>query len=271
MNTREAGFGSIVRMIHRTFSAVALLFLAVCASAQTQGISPTPAEPPETVLVAGATGSIGKHVVQLLLARGHHVRGLTRKPDEARQDLPAVDWVRGDLRERESLADALRGVDKIVFAAGSRSWEDPTNTPEKIDFGGVAALAELGHSAGVKHMVLISSAGVTREWPNASAHLKNVLKWKAAGEASLRKSGVPYTILRPLGMWDEPGGQIGIALLQGDAVQASVTISRIDLAAVAVESLFHPDARNKTFELFNAATFSIDSWKKDLAKLHADP
>ncbi len=228
------------------------------------------AEESQTVLVAGATGSIGKHVVQQLLARGHKVRGLTRKPDDARQENSAVDWVKGDLREPDSLEAALRGVDKIVFAAGSRSWEDPTNTPEKIDFGGVAALARLGRAAGVKHMVLISSAGVTRDWPAASAHLKNVLKWKAAGEASLRQSGVPYTILRPLGMWNEPGGQLGIALLQGDLVEASVTISRADLAAVAVESLFNPDARNKTFELFNAAAFSVDGWKKDLAKLHAD-
>jgi len=254
------------RITRGALTGLCVLFAMAALPAATPAELTPPAAPP-TVLVAGATGSIGRFVVQKLLARGVHVRGLTRKPDEARAELPAVEWVGGDLREPDSLKD----VDAIIFAAGSKSWQDPTNTPELVDFGGVAALADLGLAAGCRQFVLISSAGVTQDTSGMSAHLQNVLKWKGKAEEHLRRSGLPYTILRPLGMWDEPGGQLGIALLQGDVVHASVSISREDLAAVAVECAFNPDARNKTMELFNAATFELDSWKTDLKRQRADP
>ena len=223
------------------------------------------------MLVAGATGSIGKHVVQELLAQGHRVRGLTRNPEAARAKVPGAEWVGGDLRERESLVPAVAGVDGIVYAAGAKSWSDPTNTSELIDYGGVRHLAELGAEAGATRMVLISSAWVTRERPGVSDHLRNVLKWKGKGEESLRASGLGYTILRPLGMGDGPRGQLGVALVQGDVVEANVYIQRRDLALVAATCLFHPDARNKTVELFNAATFRVDDWTRDLKKMRADP
>lgn len=244
--------------------------LAACGFAATRSSAPQVSSPTETVLVVGATGSIGKFVVQDMLARGHRVRGLTREPAKARAALPNVEWMQGDLREPRTLEDAVRGCQRIVYAAGSRSWADPTNTPEKVDYGGVAALADLSKQHGVKRLVVISSAGVTQALPGASEHLRNVLHWKRKAEEHVRASGVEYAILRPLGMYDEPGGKLGVALLQGDVVRASVTISRQDLASVASEAAFHPDARNKTFELFNAATFKIDGWKLDLAKLDAD-
>lgn len=96
-------------------------------------------------------------------------------------------------------------------------------------------LADRGKAAGVKRIVLISSAGVTQDLIGASAHLRNVLKWKLAAEEHLRASGVDYTILRPLGLWDEPGGKLGVALLQGDTVRANVLMSRAHLAAVAAD------------------------------------
>lgn len=251
--------------------ALVLVGLASLAPARARGAALQDADrAPRTILVAGATGNIGRHVVQDLLARGHRVRGLTRRPEAARQRVPAVEWVGGDLRERATLVPVVEGVDGIVYVAGARSWEDPTNTSEAIDFHGVAWLAELGREVGAERMVLVSSAWVTRERPSVSDHLRNVLKWKGMGEEALRSSGLDYAILRPLGMGNGPGGEMGVALLQGDTIEASVYIEREDLAAVAAECLFNPDARNKTFELFNAATFRIDGWKADLKKLRAD-
>lgn len=252
-------------------SAVPTDALAARQEAQPNADPAPSEETPGRVLVAGATGAIGRHVVQDLLARGHHVRGLTRRPEAAREKVPEVEWVGGDLRERESLAAVVEDIDCIIYAAGSKSWEDPTNTSELIDYGGVRHLAELGAQAGVTRMVMISSAWVTRKDARVSERLKSVLAWKKKGEDSLRASGLEFTILRPLGMGTGPKGQMGIALFQGDRIESSVYIEREDLAAVAAECAFHPDARNKTFELFNAATMRIDSWKKDLAKMRPDP
>ena len=230
-----------------------------------------PATPdPKTVLVAGATGSIGKHIVQDLLARGHKVRGLTRRPDAARENVPEAEWVGGDLRDRDSLVPAVRGVDVIIYAAGSKTYQDPTNTSELIDYAGVKHLAEIGKDAGATRMVMISSVWTTRKKPDVRPRLAEVLRWKRKGELALIESGLEYSILRPLGMGNGPKGKMGIALLQGDVVDARVYVEREDLAAVAAECAFSEHARNKSFELFNAATFELDGWKGDLAKLRAD-
>jgi uncharacterized protein YbjT (DUF2867 family) len=198
------------------------------------------------------------------------VRGITRRLDYAREGEPRAEWFEGDLRDPDSLGPAVEGSDAIVFVAGSRSWADPTNTPELVDYGGVAALADLGELFGVERMVLVTSAGVTRSTDGLSDHLQNVLKWKRLSEDHLRSSGLEYTILRPLGLWDRPAGELGIAMTQGDRLVSRVTISREDLARVVVHCAFSPDAAHKTFEPFNAAAFDVDGWKQDLALLERD-
>ncbi len=222
------------------------------------------------VLVAGATGSIGRFVVQHLLAGGHAVRGLTRHPEKAREGEPRVQWAQGDFTAPDTLEGIAEGVDRIVFAAGSKSWADPSNSPELVDYGGVRELCDRGLRAGAKRMVVISSVGTRNPLKQASDHLRNVIRWKAKAEEHLRASELDHAILRPLGMWNRPGGELGVAVLSGDTVRASVTISRQDLAVVAAECAFLDGARDKSFELFNAATLQLDSWKADLAKLPAD-
>lgn len=249
---------------------VIALLLGLLPIQEQRRVTQSAAPEPLRVLVVGATGQIGKHAVTELLARGQSVRALTRHPEEARRLEPRVEWVAGDLRVASSLEAVCKDMDALIFAAGSRTYEDPSNTPERIYATGVESLCRLAQRDGVQHLVLISSSGVTQELPGASEYLKEVLRAKFKGEQALRRSGLAYTILRPIGMGDMPGGQLGVALLQGDTIRASVTISRQDLALVAVESLFLPAARFKTVELFNAATQRLDSWKTDLARLEAD-
>ncbi|WP_176444686.1 NAD(P)H-binding protein [Paenibacillus herberti] len=62
-----------------------------------------------TILVTGATGNVGRHVVEHLVRAGHDVRALSRNPANA--NLPkGVEVVYGDLSKPESLAPAMRGV-----------------------------------------------------------------------------------------------------------------------------------------------------------------
>jgi len=72
--------------------------------------------------------------------------------------------------------------------------------------------------------------------------------WKFKGEEAVRNSGVPYTIVRPGGLTDEPGGETSLDFRQGDDRQGRV--SRADVARVLVAALSLPEAQNKTFELF---------------------
>lgn len=69
-------------------------------------------ENPMTVLVSGATGNVGRPLVEQLLAGGHRVRALTRNP--AKANLPAgAEVVAGNLAETASLSAAFSGVDAV--------------------------------------------------------------------------------------------------------------------------------------------------------------
>lgn len=79
---------------------------------------------PSTVLIVGATGSIGRHAVTEALRQGYAVRALVRDHARAARLLPeSVDLVIGDLTRPETVGPAVDGVDAIVFIHGSTTSE----------------------------------------------------------------------------------------------------------------------------------------------------
>lgn len=96
-----------------------------------------------TILVAGATGTVGQHVTELLVQRGASVRALTRNPERARAKLPeGVEIAAGDLMQPETLKDALQGVKAMFLITSSDEPNADLNTDPQV-----LALAE---AAGVK-------------------------------------------------------------------------------------------------------------------------
>ena len=133
-------------------------------------------------LITGATGNIGRGVVELLHEQGHDVRALVRDPSRA-EILPAgIDIAVGDLDDADSVIAALRGVDSVfLLHAGSGT----TQTQIMID---------AARSVGVDRIVLLSSLGARlRPLPIIGAML-------AAREDLLRASGLDVTYLRPNGL-----------------------------------------------------------------------
>ncbi|XZN92440.1 MAG: CIA30 family protein [Microcoleus sp.] len=106
--------------------------------------------------------------------------------------------------------------------------------------------------------VMVSSAGVTRpgrpginleEEPPAvrmNDMLGGILTWKLKGEDCVRSSGIPYTVVRPCALTEEPGGK-ALIFDQGDNIKGKV--SREDIAQLCVEALDFPEACNVTFEV----------------------
>ena len=92
-------------------------------------------QPPTRLLVVGATGGIGSRVVAAAQQLDLPVRALVRDVARAERTLPGVELVRGDLERADSLADALAGVDAIVFTHGGNGSPDQAR---RIDYGGVA-------------------------------------------------------------------------------------------------------------------------------------
>lgn len=173
------------------------------------------------VLVTGATGNVGGELVQLLIAAGHEVRAVTRKP--AGGGLPAAaEEVVADLNDPASLRAAWAGVDALFLLPGYPA------TPE--------LLADAVR-AGVGRMVLLSgsSAGDSAS-PNA------VTRYMSRAEDAVRAAGLRFTILRPAGFMSntlEWAAQLRV----GDVVEAPfadvpvAVIDPRDIAAVAMAVL----------------------------------
>ncbi|MFZ0090630.1 MAG: NAD(P)H-binding protein [Solirubrobacteraceae bacterium] len=133
-------------------------------------------------LITGATGNIGRPLIEQLHEQGHDVRALVR--DASRADLlPAgIDVAVGDLDDADSVVAALRGVDSVfLLHVGSGT----TQTQIMID---------AARDVGVNRIVLLSSLGARlRPVPMIGAIL-------AAREDLLRASGLDVTYLRPNGL-----------------------------------------------------------------------
>jgi uncharacterized protein YbjT (DUF2867 family) len=219
------------------------------------------------VLVVGETGGVGQHVTRKLLARGEPLCLLVRNAVRIRTlfgDVPCV-FV-GDTRQPDSLTPAFHDVRAVICATGATTPVG-SNSPEHVDYQGVRNLAKAARAAGVEHFVLVSSCGVTRP-DHPLNKFGQVLTWKLKGEDTVRASGLTYTIVRPGGLTNEPGGQSALVLDQGDRI--SGMISRADVAEVCILALQQPNARNTTFEVVQAQGAPVDDWAALFAALRPD-
>lgn len=224
--------------------------------------------PGDLVLVAGASGRTGQQVVRELQGAGYRVRALVRNADSARQVLgDGIEYATGDVRQRPTLDAAMAGVRFVIVTIGA-TRKDPANGPEFVDYEGVRNLAQAAASAKADQIVVVSSAGVTQKDHVLNRMFDNVLIWKGKGEDAVRASGVPYSIVRPGGLTDKPGGEAGVRLEQGD--KGTGVIPRADVARVCVAALKSAAARNRTFEVYGAATPPDADWDGLFGKLAAD-
>ncbi|MDN3356186.1 NAD(P)H-binding protein [Actinomadura sp. DC4] len=187
------------------------------------------------ILVTGATGTVGRPLVELLRAEGVAVRAVTRNP---RAGLPeGVETVVGD--PAETFASALEGVTTLFF------------NPAAFGAAAAEAVARAGDH-GVRRVVLLSALAAGNE---TGRYLTDVAVRNRAIEDALTATGAEWTILRPgafaansLAPWS---GQIR----SGDVVRgahpgaASAPIHERDIAAVAVRALRTGDLAGGRHEL----------------------
>ncbi|MEG3130921.1 SDR family oxidoreductase [Pantoea cypripedii] len=194
------------------------------------------------VLIIGATGSVGRHVVTEALNNGHMVRVLTRKNADIRKFPADIEQVTGDLTDINSLYLAVKDVDAIIFTHGTHGYEKQGF--EQVDYGGVKNVIQALEGRPV-HIALMTAIGVT---VRSTMH-----DWKRRAERLVRASSCRYTIVRP-GWFDyNAANQLKLVALQGDnrrdGSPKDGVISRHQIAQVLVNSISLPDAWNKTFEL----------------------
>jgi len=206
-------------------------------------------EPRKGVLVVGATGGIGRLVVEEAVRQGHVVHALVRTPSRARRLPPQAEVISGDVTRPETLTAAVGGIDAIVFTLGSDGAGKVG--AETVDYGGVRnVLAALGSRTA--RIALMTSIGVTNRTGSYNRSTESH-DWKRRAERLVRASGLPYTIVRP-GWFDyNKVDEHQLVFLQGDTRQAGDSsdgvIARSQIAEVLVHSLSSDQALRKTFEL----------------------
>lgn len=109
-----------------------------------------------TILVTGAAGLLGRHVVRELLAHGHAVRGLDRRTAEE-----AIEWFVGDVTDPALVARAVAGADAVFhIAAVPNIWSGDGRTIMRVNVLGTHTVFEAAEAAGIERVVFCSSDSV---------------------------------------------------------------------------------------------------------------
>jgi uncharacterized protein YbjT (DUF2867 family) len=197
----------------------------------------------QTVLVAGGTGLLGRHVVRELAARGHAVRVLARDPSRARALAPGAEVVRGDALDPAGLRGACEGADAVFSCVGAsvqlglRGWRGYT----AVDAPANANLIAAAREAGVRRFVYVSLFGADKlaGLDYAAGHERVV--------DALRASGLSHTVVRPTGFFSAlrpylDMARAGRGVVFGDGAARSNPVDDRDLAAACAEALFEGPA-----------------------------
>lgn len=145
---------------------------------------------PQTIFVTGGTGYIGRALLPLLVARGHHVLSVVRPGAEAR--LPSgVRAVVANALRTDSFQDYVTGASTFIQLLGVRQ-PSPFNRKQfrAIDLVSVDSSVKAAKIAGVRHFIYMS---VARPGPVMHAYQEA----RREGEMIIRDSGLPATFLRP--------------------------------------------------------------------------
>ena len=140
-----------------------------------------------TLAVTGGTGFVGQALLDETGRRMVHARALVRREQADREN---VEWLRGDLADRDALAKLVGGVEAVLHVAGVINAPDPTGF-HLGNVTGTEALVEAASAAGVKRLVFVSSLAA-RE-PGLSVYGKS----KRHAEEVVQTSGLDWTIVRP--------------------------------------------------------------------------
>ncbi len=207
------------------------------------------------VVIAGGHGKIALILEQLLAARGDEVVGLIRNPAQS-ADLEAAGAtpVVLDLESAsvDEVADAVRGADAVVFAAGAGPGSGAARK-QTVDRDAAILLADAAEAAGVSRYVMVSALAADDRSldKNYDEVFRAYMRAKSEADADVRaRVGLRTTIVRPGGLTDDPGtGSVTVAEATGRG-----SIPREDVARTLLAVLHEPETAGRTFEVISGST-----------------
>lgn len=211
------------------------------------------------VLVVGANGQIGQHLIQLLKENNEHtVKAMVRKEEQAEAlEKLGIETAIADLEGSvDEIAEAAKGCDAIVFTAGS-GGHTGTDKTLLVDLDGAVKTIEAAERIGIKRFIMVSALQAHRR-ENWNEKIKPYYVAKHYADRILEQSSLTYTIIRPGGLLNEPGtGKVSAAenLDRG-------TIPREDVAKTIVAALNEKQTFKRFFDLVSGEEPISDALKK---------
>ncbi|AIB11345.1 NAD-dependent dehydratase [Azospirillum argentinense] len=244
------------------------------------------------VLVTGATGFVARTVIPLLVARGHSVRAVVRRPDVAVPQAAETVTI-DDIGPATAWGNALQGMDGVVHLAARvhvmRDREsDPLAAFRRVNTAGTRVLAEAAAAAGVKRMVYLSSVKAladesrpdelseeTEPDPHSPYGISKLEAERALAEISTR-TGLEVAVIRPpLVYGPGVGGNFlrlmqavdrGIPLPLGALENRRSLIFVGNLADAIQECLTHPQAAGARFLVHDGRPMSTAELVRAIAE-----
>ena len=228
------------------------------------------------ILLTGATGTVGRALLPMLLESGAEVRALVRDPRRLGRNRVEVRIALGDLGEmRDPLIrrQALRGVDTVIHLAAAIR-DQPTGRVEELNGLATARLLRAAEAAGVERFVFFSALGATE------FQRTRFFRAKAAAERAVARSPLQTTIFAPSIVYDRDDPWVRLtrrlALLPGLPISgkgqaAYQPIWAQDVARCVMADLGRTDGEPRRYELAGPETLTYEQMARLVAKAAGTP
>jgi putative NADH-flavin reductase len=186
------------------------------------------------IIVFGATGTVGRLVVERALCDGHSVTAFARNTDKLKIDNSKLSLVSGDAMNQTDVSSAIVGHDAVIITLGSGM-----KRKSLIRSQGTEMIIQAMLKHGVKRLICQSTLGVHESWNNLNFFWKRIMFGfllrpvfldHELQETLVRNSGLDWTLVRPSAFTDEPAR--GAFKIGFDASEKSLSlkIPRADVA-----------------------------------------
>lgn len=207
------------------------------------------------VIIFGATGTIGRLVVEQSLAAGHQVTAFARNPQNLDLQHQSLTRHAGDASNAADVADAIKGHETVIITLGSGM-----SRKSRIRSLGTANIIAGMKQHGIDRLICQSTLGAHESWENLNffwkrimfgALLAPVFKDHERQEALVRDSGLDWTIVRPSAFTQDPATGKFKTAFGPEERQLTLKISRADVAAFIKDQIVGSEFNRRAVAISN--------------------
>jgi putative NADH-flavin reductase len=202
------------------------------------------------LVIFGATGTVGRQVVEQALEQGHTVTAFARNLTKLDIQHPHLGFAQGDVMDASAVEQAIRGQDAVVCVLGAGKQLKSTIRSE-----GTRQIIQAMEKVGIRRLICLSTLGTGDSWSNLDFYwkyimfgfiLRQVFADHERQEALVRNSNLDWTIVRPGALTDGPlTGQYRHSFPSSDR-NIALQVSRADVADFILKQLSDQSSLHQT-------------------------